>query len=215
MDFETEEQQVEALKKWWKENAAVIILGIAIGASVLFGWRYYNDYKVAQAETASRIYDHVMAMAVTNQKLDEQQIQVNKLAAEFSDTPYASLAALVLAKQQIIKGELPKAQQQLEWVVNNSSREELRQVAKLRLARVLLAVQKYDQALTLLNSDHPESFSALYEELKGDLYVVRGEVDLARDVYDKAILQTTGPVSRWLQMKRDDLGSPKLAEPSA
>ena len=215
MDFETEEQQVEALKKWWKENASTIILGVAIGASVLFGWRYYNNYKVQHAEAASAIYDSVLTIATANGALDQQQTKVNTLFAEYGDTPYASLAGLILAKQQVNRGELVKAQQQLEWVVNNSEQVELKNIAKLRLARVLLATEKYDQALAILNSDYPESFSAMYEELKGDLYVVRGELDQARAAYDKAINKTDSQPNRWLQMKRDDLGSPNIAEPSA
>ncbi|MCW9012935.1 MAG: tetratricopeptide repeat protein [Gammaproteobacteria bacterium] len=215
MDFETEEQQVEALKKWWKENASMIILGLVLGSSVLFGWRFYNDYQIRQAEEASNLYDTVIALAAANEQLDQQQTKVNTLLAEYADTPYASLAAMMLAKQQIIQGELVQAQQQLEWVINHSRQVELKHIATLRLARVLFAAEKYDQALVLLGEDHPESFSAMYEELKGDVYMARGELDQARVAYDKAILKSTGQAINWLQMKRDDLGSPKRAEPSA
>ena len=77
---ETEEQQVEALKKWWTENASVMILGVAIGASVLFGWRYYDNYKIQHAEEASSLYDSVLTTAAANDPLDKQQTRVNTLS---------------------------------------------------------------------------------------------------------------------------------------
>ncbi|MDH5484961.1 MAG: tetratricopeptide repeat protein [Gammaproteobacteria bacterium] len=215
MEFETEEQQVEALKKWWKENATMVIAGVALALAAVSGFRFYTDYQQQHAEDASLIYETVVAQVSANQKTDESQTRVNDLMAEYADTPYASLAALVLAKQQVNNGELVKARQQLEWVMNESRQLELQNIARLRLIRVLIATKNFDQALMLVNVDHPESFTAMYEELKGDLFVAQGKTEQARVAYDKALLLSSDRPSNWLKLKRDELGQSDMAEPSA
>ena len=215
MDFETEEQQVEALKKWWKENARSIIAGVIVGVSVLGGWRYYHQYQVNHAEHASMIYEKVLIDSNNANLIEEQQTDVNKLLAEYSDTPYASLAALVLAKTQFNKGEVQKAQQNLEWVMSHSKQTELKYLARLRMMRILTAMNQYDEALQLANVDYPSSFTVMFEELKGDIYVLTKQYNEARQAYDKAILASSQQPARWLRLKRDDLGNMKLDEPSA
>ena len=215
MDYETEEQQLEAIKSWWKENGSMVIAGIVLGLGAIFGWRYYVDYQQQRAQLASSIYDTVLQAAMSNADLGDQQTRVNKMLAEFDDTPYASLSALVLAKQQLQNGEAVQARQQLEWVLNNAERPEIQHIARLRLMRLLFAANNYDEALALADIDYPESFTALYEELKGDLYSARGDLDQARAAYDRALLHGGPQANQWLQLKRDDLGKPAGAEPSA
>ena len=216
MEFETEEQQLEALKKWWKENASMVILGVALALAAISGWRFYVEYNQRHAEAASLIYEVVLADASSGQNLAEQQTRVNDLMAEYADTPYASLAALALAKQQLFSGELLKARQQLEWVVNHSSQVELQNIARLRLIRVLFASNEFDQALAIANIEYPESFTAMYEELKGDLYLAQGKKEQARAAYDKAMLHSASKPSGLLKLKRDELGqSDKPSEPAA
>jgi predicted negative regulator of RcsB-dependent stress response len=215
MDYETEEQQLEAIKSWWKENGTMVIAGIVLGLGAIFGWRYYSDYQQQQAQLASSLYDTVLQAAMVNGDIDEQQTRVNRLLGEFAGTPYAGLSALVLAKQQLARGEMAQARQQLEWVINNADRPEIKHIARLRLMRVLFASENYDEALALANIDYPESFAALYEELKGDLYTARGELDKARAAYDSAILHSPDQANRWLRLKRDDLGNVTRTEPAA
>jgi len=215
VEYETEEQQVEAIKKWWKENGKLVIAGILLGIAVIISWRSYDDYKKNHAEYAGNVYDSIMQTVATSQNTDDLQIKVNELLAEYSDTPYASLSALILAKKQAMSGDLVQAQQQLEWVVGNSTQEELRHIARLRLTRLLFSDKQYDVALKLVSVDYPQSFAVMYEELKGDIYVAQGEPDQARVAYDKAILNSGLQAGKWLKLKRDDLGSPEKSEPSA
>lgn len=216
MEFETEEQQLEALKKWWKENASMVIFGVALALAAISGWRFYAEYTQSHAEAASLIYETVITDASAGQNPTEQQTRVNDLMAEYADTPYASLAALALAKQQLFKGELLNARQQLEWVVNHSSQVELQNIARLRLIRILFANNELDQALALANTAYPESFAAMYEELKGDLYVAQGKKELARAAYDKAMQYSSNQTSGLLKLKRDELGqSNTSSEPAA
>ncbi len=212
MDFETEEQQLEAIKQWWKENSSMIVVGVTVGVASIFGWQYYQDQSVVHSEQASIIYENVAANVQSAQTLDEQQARINTLVGEYSDTPYASLSALLLAKQQLAAGDLARAQQQLQWVIDNAVQEELRYLAKIRLARVLLNNAQPDQALALIDQVYPESFRAIALELKGDVLLSQGKQDDAKQAYIEA--QNYADSNRWLQLKIDDLGglAPVTAE---
>ena len=132
-------------------------------------------------------------------------LKVNTLVAEYSDTPYASLSALVLAKQQSAAGDYVKAQQQLDWVVQNARQEELKYLAKIRLSRLYLTVADYDLALTLLSESFPQSFQSMALELKGDVLLSQGKKTLAKVAYTQA-LAASDASNRWLQLKIDDIG---------
>ena len=213
MDYETEEQQVEALKRWWKENGKLVVTGLGLGIALVVGVRMYNDHTNNRAESASYLFDQVISNEVGN-KQDIKAIN-ERLLTEYSSTAYAALSALVVAKQLVKQGDLDNARQKLEWVVANSKSEEFKHIARLRLMRVLTSMKEFDQVLALANTDYPDSFAALYEELKGDAYLAKGDTNQARIAYDKAILQTGVQANRWLKLKRDDLGKIELDEPSA
>lgn len=213
MDYETEEQQVEALKRWWKENGKLVVTGLGLGIALVVGVRMYNDHTNNRAESASYLFDQLISNEVGN-KQDIKALD-QRLLAEYSSTSYAALSALVVAKQMVKQGDLDSARQKLEWVMANSKNEEFKHIARLRLMRVLTSMKEFDQALSLANTDYPKSFAALYEELKGDAYLAKGDTNQARIAYDKAILQAGVQANRWLKLKRDDLGKVELDEPSA
>lgn len=204
MDYETEEQQLEAIKKWWKDNSSMIVTGISVGVASIFGWQYYQQSSVQHTEQASIIYEYVVSSAKNNESIDEQQARVNQLTAEYSDTPYASLTALLLAKQYLSAGNSEKAIQQLQWVTDNAGQDELIYLAKIRLARVHFGLDQVTEALQIVNEEFPESFKAIVLELKGDLLVSQGEKDGAKSAYIEA--QEYSADSRWLKVKIDDLG---------
>ncbi len=201
--YETEEQQVEALKQWWKENSASLFFGLAIGLAGIFGWQYYDDYTTGHAQTASDMFN------VINEQVKRSELtDINKLEAlttEYRDTPYAAAAALAAASYYFEKGEMEQAIRQYQWVLANSDIEENRQLASLRLAQLHIAQGQLDAAESLLQSEHPQAFSARYAELRGDLYVARGDHARARAAYDEAIRQQASPTP-WLVMKRENLG---------
>ncbi len=215
MDYETEEQQLEAIKKWWKENSTNIIAGIVLGAVAIFGWRYYGDMQTRHMMEASSLYEQVKSAAISNAKPDEQQTRVNELMADYGDTPYASLSAFVFSKQLLQHNDMVKAQQQLDWVIKHADDESFKVIARLRQARILFAAKQFDNALALLSKDYPQSFSALYEELKGDIYLAQGKQDEARAAYDKAAMVIDNKASKWLRLKRDEAAGNDKAVPSA
>lgn len=214
MDFETEEQQVEALKKWWKENASTVIAGVILGVAVIVGFRFYGQYKIQHADEAGAIFYSIVASSDSDVAIDVQQ-KVDTLFNSYADTPYASMSALLAAKQQLNTGDFDNASKNLQWIIDNSAQPELQHIARLRLMRLLFARNNIDKALALGQIEYPQSYAAMYEELKGDLYVAQGDLEQARAAYDKAISNSGVQASQWLRLKRDDLGPATISEPSA
>ena len=206
-EYETEEQQVEALKKWWKENGTSLIVGLFVGVSALFGWRYYVEQNNVHLVQASDLYMQVMQSAAL-QRVDDKTIDINnKLINEYSDTPYAALSSLALAKFEYEKDNIEVAVAQLELAVKHASDDLIKQISSLRLARLYIEQKKYTEAEALLNKPHDAAYDAQFEELKGDLYVAKGDVAQARLAYDNAINLQGLAASKWLKLKRQNLGA--------
>jgi len=206
-EYETEEQQVEALKKWWKENGTSLIVGLFVGVAVLFGWRYYIDHKSAHSVQASDMYMLVMKN-VALKTIDDKTIDINnQLINDYADTPYAALSSLALAKFEYDKGDVEAAVTQLELAKKHANDDITKQIANLRLASLLIEQKKYEDASSILNMSHDAVYDAQYEELKGDLYMAKGDIAQARIAYDKAIDLQGLDASKWLKLKRQNLGS--------
>lgn len=205
--YKTEEEQVEAIKKWWNENGKSIIAGVAIGITAIFGWRAYDSHMVVQAEQASVLYEQMIVAARTN---DDENISVyaNRIIGDYKTSTYAVFASLMLAKVAAEAGELEQAQIHLQWVLKNSSQAEFEHIARLRLARILIASDKLELASETLNVSKPGDFVARYDELRGDIYVKQGNSGEAIKAYEKSLANTKGSADAQsiLQMKLDDLG---------
>jgi predicted negative regulator of RcsB-dependent stress response len=211
VEYETEEQELEALKKWLKENGPSLVIGLVLGIGGLFGWRYYLDFKTGHSADASDRYQTVLQQVAMG-KVDEFVImQADQLRTDFADTPYAVLVSLAQAKYEHNNGNDDEALSHLEWVMKNADTPEMEHTARLRIARILLAQKKLDEAGSILEKTYPGGFTAGYEELKGDLYIARGDVDQAKVAYDKAISAST-TTNRWLRLKRQDLGESVLSD---
>jgi len=209
-EFESEDQQIEAIKKWLKENGASLLLGLGIGVAALLGWREYLSYQTDHSAEASDLYQAVQTQVAQN-RLDDAHInKADVIRNEYSDTPYAALVSMAQAKYEFENDNVESALMHLRWASENSTESDVQHVAKLRLARILIVQNKFAEAETILYADYPSGFTAGYEELKGDMYVAKGEVAQARVAYDKAINATDGNASRWLRLKRQDLGSSDL-----
>lgn len=205
-DYQTEEQQVEALKQWWKEYGLSIILGIIIAIVVIFGWQLYKRHKTKVGQEASVIYARMSIDVLNNQQQDAIN-QAKILLRNFAATPYADLAALTLAKYEVLANKLDEAVKQLQWVVKHAHSDALQQIAKMRLARIYILQDKLQQALDLLSNLKNSVFAGLAAEIQGDAYIKLGKVDKARAMYQLALKQI--PVAEQnrpiLQMKLDNL----------
>lgn len=207
--YTTEEQQVEAIKKWWHDNKLSIIGGVIIGIAALWGGRTWIAGQHAHAEAASDAYQ-IMMSKLQGGALEEAAADGSTLLGQFSDTPYAALASLALARIKVEQGDPAAASSHLNWALNNTEQEELKKVATLRLAELRLAQGDTAGALSQLNTiAAPGSFAALYEQLKGDILVAEGKVDQAREAYVRALaaMAPSAPGRRLLQIKLDDLGA--------
>jgi len=204
--METDEEQVEKLKDWWKENGRSVIAGVIIGVGGLFGYRFWVDYQTQFAEEASA---HFVEMVQALEAGDNEKAvgAANTLIEDYSRSEYAIMARLGLARFHVENGDYDKAGEQLQQVVGSVDNQPLGYLARKRLAAVQLQMSKTDQALKTLSIDFPAEFNASVEELKGDIYAQQGKSAEAADAYRKALQGRPGPAdSKFLQQKLDDLG---------
>ncbi|HEB77445.1 MAG TPA: tetratricopeptide repeat protein [Methylothermaceae bacterium] len=201
-----EEEQVEALKRWWKENGTSIVAGVILGLAGIFGWNAWQNHQRVQAEQAASLYAQLLD-AVESRQYPLAEGLVQRLTSEFGSTAYADFARLLAAKAAVEQNDLEKAKKYLGQLVTAGEDENFRHIARLRLARVHLAAGHPEDGLKLLDSadvGDPGGFVGQYEELKGDLYVALGQLQQAATAYQKAI--ELGRDDAYLKMKLNDLG---------
>ncbi|MCX8049425.1 MAG: tetratricopeptide repeat protein [Methylohalobius sp.] len=199
-----EQEQVEALKRWWKENSTSLIAGVALGIALIFAWNAWKSYQDTQVEQASELYLKLLnAVAESNHELAEGL--ASRLTSDFKRTAYADFAYLLLAKVTAEQGQLEGAKHRLESLLTTSKDEDLKHVARLRLARVWLALGQPEKGMVVLTAaDDLGRFAAQYEEVKGDLYHALGKPEQALEAYRKAVAASQD--SPFLQMKLTELG---------
>lgn len=201
-NFQTEEQQVDAIKGFWKDNGNGIIAGLVIGFSSFIGYGYYNEQKIEQEVQTAENYQ---AIIVSQGEDDAFTQKAESFIADNGDSSYAALTALSLAKEASSHKDWDKAEQYLALAVEKSSVEGIKGISTLRLARVQVQQEKYEEALTSLAQPLPESFSGSVAEIKGDIYLKQGKVELARTAYQTAMVASAENMNPVLQMKIDDL----------
>jgi len=201
--YQTEEQQVEAIKNFWSENGNSIIAGLVIGFAGFIGYNYYQDHQLAQQQQVADSYMTIVEDAGKN------PTQFSKKAEDFisknGESSYASLTALTLAKTAIDKKEFEQAKKDLQIAIDKAPNEAIKALATLRLAHLQIQLNEFDQALTTLAKPMPKAFIASIEETKGDVYVLQNKNDLARNAYQTAIDKDGLKASPNLQLKIDDL----------
>ena len=178
----SEAEQLERAKGWLKVNAIWIVAGIAIGAGGLGGWRWYQDRRDAQAETASARYEELVD-AFSRRDTVRGTTLLDELNREYSWTPYASLGTLIAARVQVDANELDKAAAGLKSVMDNSNDDEIKMIARLRLARVQAAQAKYDDALATLKVTSAGEFAPRLADTRGDVLLAKGDRDGALREY--------------------------------
>lgn len=204
--YQTEEQQVQAIKSYWAQNGNAIIAGLVIGFSGFIGFNFYQDHKFEQEVGLSDAYQAIVEGANKNPEQFAQQGEA--FVAENSKTSYAALTALALAKEAASQQDWTKAEKYLQNAIVAAPSAGIKGVASLRLARVQIQLGQLEQALTSLQTELPASFKASIEEIKGDAYLQQNKKALARTAYQAAIDADGLTSSPALQMKLDDLAQP-------
>jgi predicted negative regulator of RcsB-dependent stress response len=202
-----EEQEVEALKKWWSENGKSLVAGLGIGLASVLGWSSWQTWQRSQAELASVRYEQLVNDA-TADKHEQALSQAEALAEEFPDSAYASLASLIAARAAVQTNDPDKAMQHLRWVVEHAAFPELVPVARLRLARLMIDAREYDGALAELGRIDSPPFHDRVKELKGDIHHARGDSAAARESYETVLAdaELSPSTHARVRMKLDDLG---------
>ena len=212
-EFLSEKEQIEIFRQWWRENGWYLVGGIGIGVFGLLGWNRYNAHVDTRAEEAAAIYVELRE-AVGDDDMGGARNLLNELRDDFPSSPYTDQGGLLVALVRLDAGQVDGAIDELRWVMETTGDPELALIARLRLARVLAQDEAYDEALTLLDVA-PGSFSARYNEVRGDIHAALGDADSARAAYSAALnAEETGFVDRNLvQLKMDTL--PAVATPAA
>ncbi len=199
--YDTEEQQVEAIKDWWKENGKAVIIGAVVGLGGLFGWRYYQDTVIQASETASQSY--TTAMNTLQEKGVDAQSDVQAFIESNEVKEYSVLAALQLAKAQVEAKDFTAALEQLKWAQSNTKDAALSPLISYRIARIETEMGNFDAANTELGKVTDTAWAGRIAELRGDIALRQGDKDAAYVAYTEA--QQAADASPTLQMKLDDL----------
>lgn len=211
--YQSDDEQIEQLKKWWQENGKSLVAVVAITLAGIVGFNLWKNHKEETLNAASLKYQEIVKAANTpggDSDLKAKNIihLTDTMKTEFSGSTYSQYAALLAAKVAVDGGDLNAAQEQLKWIVSQESEPTTHELAILRLAKVQFAQDKSDDALKLLDSITPEVYPAGFAELKGDIYLSQNDKTQARQYYTKAIELQQQPgkqVNRLLQMKADNL----------
>lgn len=201
--YQTEEQQVEAIKSYWQQNGYTIIAGITLGFAGFIGFNLYQDSKFEQELAVSDSYQTLIEQSGKDSKNFKEN--GDKFISENGKNSYVALTALALAKESATHKDWAEVQKQLTTAIELAPTEGIKAIASLRLARVQVQLEQYSEALATLNSNLPESFTAAIEEIKGDAYLQQGKKDLARSAYQSAVAADGIATSPNLQIKLDDL----------
>ncbi|MEH6651152.1 MAG: tetratricopeptide repeat protein [Motiliproteus sp.] len=208
----TEEEQVEAIKSWWKENGRSTVIGVVIAVVAVFGWRGWQDHQVNTANNASALYQTLVnqASAQQGQTLSDEQRKsasfiANQLKTDYESSSYAQYAALWLAKLAAEQGQVDQAKTELNWVLQQEPEAAVAQVVNMRLAQLMLASGEAEAALKQLGNTAASGFEAGFYELRGDLLVSLGRHDEARKAYQSGLDANTDNARPLIALKLDDL----------
>lgn len=205
-----EQEQVDALKGWWKENGKWVVAAVVIALLGYAGMQFWKSHQAQQAGEASKLYAEVEKQIMSN---DPKRVNdaVAALVDKFGSSAYAPRAQLLAVQANVQAKDMTRAKTQLQWVIEHASETGLQDTARLKLASILLDEKNYDEALKQLNATHPEAFTGLYADLKGDVLSAQGKTEEARAAYKQALdkIEAKSMYRNLVQLKLDGLGDAK------
>jgi predicted negative regulator of RcsB-dependent stress response len=205
-----EQEQVDALKSWWKQNGKWVLGAAVVGLLGFSGMQFWKSHQAQQAGEAAKLFAEVEKQTMSN---DPKRVNdaVAALVDKFGSSAYAPRAQLVAAQVNVQMKDMARAKTQLQWVIEHASETGLQDTARLKLASILLDEKSYDAALKLLDAAHPEAFTGLYSDLKGDVLSAQGKTEEARAAYKQALdkVEAASMYRSLIQLKLDGLGGAK------
>jgi predicted negative regulator of RcsB-dependent stress response len=202
--YETDEEKVEALKKWWKDNGTSVVAGVVIGLGSVFGWRAWVQHQDSVGQQASAAFEQLMA-SVQGGAADSARAQARLLNEEFDGTPYAALASLLRSRVELEAGDQSAARAALERAVESAPDPAVARIAALRLIRLQIAAGDLEAAsATIARHDDGGAFAAELDALRGDIAMAEGRTREAREAYTRAIAAGAAN-AELLRLKLDSL----------
>jgi predicted negative regulator of RcsB-dependent stress response len=208
MSYHDEQESIESLKAWWTQwgNAATWIVLVALVAAA--GWNGWNYWQRRQAAQAAVLYEQAEQAFASGDKTKVVRV-ASDMEDKYSSTAYAQMTALGAAKALYTAGDEAAAKAQLQWAIDHAKDDEYKQLAKLRLASLLLDEKAYDAGLALLADTPSDAFKGVVADRRGDLLVAQGKRDDARAAYQLALetlAKNDTSARQLIQFKLDALG---------
>ena len=188
--YQTEEEQLEALKKWWQENGRSTVFAVVLALGAGFGWQGWKGYQEQQSVAASLRYEMLMeAIRESSRSGDTTTLKTlaDELKSDYAGSGYADFAALHLARVAVQENDLAAAEEQLRWVLTRNPSAELRLLTELRLARVTSAQGDAREALNILQAAEPGAYAAAFAEAEGDAWLLLDDSVQAIAAYERAV----------------------------
>ncbi|MGM9454163.1 YfgM family protein [Legionella bozemanae] len=206
--YMTEEEQLESIKKWWKQYGNLVTVVLSLILFGIAGYRYLHWHQAKITQQASVAYEQMM-VALSNQNIKGVRAYANELIHQHGSTVYADAAHLTLAKIYVSKNKLDTATDELKAVATNSKMPALKQIAKIRMARIFAAEKSYTNALNELSSIDDKTYLPVINELKGDIYGATGQYQEAMSSYKLALdeVKNNGMGNLFLEMKTNEIAS--------
>ncbi|WIM06436.1 MAG: tetratricopeptide repeat protein [Candidatus Nitricoxidivorans perseverans] len=211
-----EQEQLDELKTWWKMHGNRVTAVVVALSVAMVGWQGWTWWQKSQAAEASALYVALQQTASQRDAKHSREL-AGELIEKFPRTAYAGMAALLSAKIQVEGGDVKTGCAHLAWAVENANDAAVRDLARLRLATVLLDEKAYDEAMKALSPESSAPFAPRYGELKGDILAAQGKMAEARGAYEVALAKLAaaekadggrhGAYREVLQTKLDGLGS--------
>ncbi|CAM4460686.1 MAG: hypothetical protein LEGION0398_MBIBDBAK_00900 [Legionellaceae bacterium] len=202
----SDQELVEQIKKWLQKNALLLLFALGMGVLIGFIWHRLQVNKESALASASIRYEKLLSDLQQNNPNEVNQA-ADYLIKRYPQTAYASLAKLIQAKIAINQQDLTLANTKFDWVIEHAKSAPIQQIARIRKARILIAMNKPEEALELLKRINEPAFIALIESVKGDAYTIVKQYDNARASYQLALqnLPETQSIRPLIQMKMDNL----------
>jgi len=211
-ELRTEEEQLAAIKSWWKDNGKSLVIMIAVAVAAVYGYKAWQQQQITASGNASAMYQRMIALAVPAANADvEENLATSKhlaksLKEEYTSSQYTKFASLLMAKIAVNSGDLTTAEQELDWVLSAEPKPLVKSIALIRKAQIDAEQGEFDSALELLNGVTVASLTVQAAELEGDIYVAKGDIVKARGAYQKALdNEAVGSAQQILTMKLNDL----------
>lgn len=181
-----EQEQISELKAWWARYGNMVTAVLLVAAIGVFAWQAWNWYQRNQSAQASGVFADVQK-AIAEHDAKRAAARAGDLIDKYPGTAQAALAVLLASKLQLDGGDPKTAKAQLGWAVEHASEAELREIARLRLANLLLEENAADEALKVLEREPLPTFAGRFVELRGDILAIQGKTDEARKAYESAM----------------------------